>query len=186
LFSDPVAYGEVYLWGGNTSEAERSPNRRVRILLDGNVLTPAMLTPIVPEPLALAPRILTDPEPRRGFPWLILLPLLALPFIFLLIRGKRPVDKTVPVKAASTEPAAAIASIIEPVTLPVAKSESTVYIEEEIRRRAYELYLERGGQNDDAERDWLKALPEVCSRYEAQGYRAYTENGAWWATKMRH
>jgi len=186
LFSDPIAHGAVYLWGGNTNEAERSPNRRVRILLEGIVLTPAMLTPVVsglttPGIVVETPVRNVISEPRSGFPWLLLLPLLLLPFIlFALIRKKRG-DKTALVKAAYIEPVAAITPIIEPVILPVAKSESLVYLEEEIRRRAYELYLERGGQNGDAEGDWLKALPEVCSRYEAEGYRTYIEDGAWWA-----
>jgi hypothetical protein len=103
-----------------------------------------------------------------------LLPLLLLPFIiFAFTRRKR-----------SNEPVTA-KPVTEPAILPVAKNESLVYLylEEEIRRRAYELYLERGGQNGDAEGDWLKALPEVCSRYEAEGYQAYTENGAWWARR---
>ena len=34
-------------------------------------------------------------------------------------------------------------------------------IEEYIRRRAYELYLERGGQEGFAEADWLRAESEV-------------------------
>jgi Protein of unknown function (DUF2934) len=42
-------------------------------------------------------------------------------------------------------------------------------IEEEIRRRAYELYLERrataGGDSGDENQDWLMAENEVRSRY---------------------
>jgi len=42
-------------------------------------------------------------------------------------------------------------------------------LEEEIRRRAYELYLQRrtaaGGESGDANHDWLLAEREVRSRY---------------------
>ena len=34
LFSAPAAHGEVDLWGNNTTEAEKNPNRRVILLLD--------------------------------------------------------------------------------------------------------------------------------------------------------
>jgi hypothetical protein len=44
-----------------------------------------------------------------------------------------------------------------------------VNLEEEIRRRAYELYLERrataGGDNGDENQDWLIAESEIRSRY---------------------
>ncbi|MGO9862211.1 MAG: hypothetical protein ACLPLR_01260 [Terriglobales bacterium] len=42
-------------------------------------------------------------------------------------------------------------------------------LEEEIRRRAYELYLQRraaaGGENGDENQDWLIAEREIRSRY---------------------
>ncbi|MGA7293403.1 MAG: DUF2934 domain-containing protein [Terriglobales bacterium] len=50
----------------------------------------------------------------------------------------------------------------------------TANIEEEIRRRAYELYLQRratasGGQNGDENQDWLIAEREILSRQGSQG-----------------
>jgi len=51
----------------------------------------------------------------------------------------------------------------------------------EIRRRAYELYQERNGQNGDADGDWYRAVSQIGARYEAEGYKIYTENGSWWA-----
>lgn len=36
--------------------------------------------------------------------------------------------------------------------------------EEQIRRRAYELYLERGGSAGDPGRDWLEAEREILAR----------------------
>ena len=36
LFSDPIGYGSVNIWGANSNEETRKPNRRVRILLDVN------------------------------------------------------------------------------------------------------------------------------------------------------
>jgi DUF2934 family protein len=37
-------------------------------------------------------------------------------------------------------------------------------VEEAIRRRAYELYLERGGAHGSAMDDWLRAEREIPSR----------------------
>lgn len=41
-------------------------------------------------------------------------------------------------------------------------------LEEEIRRRAYELYLQRGGKAGDENQDWLVAEQEVRSRQMRQ------------------
>ncbi|MBZ5615684.1 MAG: DUF2934 domain-containing protein [Acidobacteriia bacterium] len=50
--------------------------------------------------------------------------------------------------------------------------ERPVNLEEEIRRRAYELYLQRaassGNGNGDQNQDWLIAEREICSRYGRQ------------------
>ena len=64
FFSDPVAYGSVELWGNNTNEQERGPNRRVRIMLDGNVLTPSAIKVVEPAP-APAPAPALAPAPAR-------------------------------------------------------------------------------------------------------------------------
>ncbi len=38
-------------------------------------------------------------------------------------------------------------------------------LEEEIRRRAYELFQERGGQHGRDNEDWLRAETEIRARY---------------------
>ncbi|MGA2905913.1 MAG: DUF2934 domain-containing protein [Candidatus Korobacteraceae bacterium] len=37
-------------------------------------------------------------------------------------------------------------------------------MEEQIRRRAYELYLQRGGKGGSPEQDWLRAQEEISGR----------------------
>ena len=68
----------------------------------------------------------------------------------------------------------AVASI-QPYALQVVpddrKSAKTVNLDEEIRRRAYEIYLERRGAAGDAHQDWLLAEREIRARYQ-QGYSA--------------
>jgi Protein of unknown function (DUF2934) len=41
-------------------------------------------------------------------------------------------------------------------------SQSLPVVEEKIRRRAYELYLQRGGTGGSPEQDWLQAKEEIC------------------------
>lgn len=41
-----------------------------------------------------------------------------------------------------------------------------INLEEEIRRRAYEIYVERGGTAGSESEDWLTAEREVLSRYQ--------------------
>lgn len=51
---------------------------------------------------------------------------------------------------------------------PVAESRKNVVpinLEEEIRRRAYEIYVERGSTPGSESEDWLTAEREVRSRY---------------------
>jgi hypothetical protein len=43
-----------------------------------------------------------------------------------------------------------------------------INLEDEIRRRAYEIYVERGSTPGDERADWLVAEREVRSRYQAQ------------------
>ena len=221
-FSEPVAYGSVDLWGSNSSEENRSPNRRVRILVDGTFITPDTLK--VPEPVVPISIIDNEEKPvkqenlaaesRSKFPWIYLIPLFLIALIaaILLLLSKRrkkevektpvpavPVEPVVPVipvvAAVPVVPVAAVPADPPPVTVsepkidivPIAAAviayDSAVCLEEEIRRRAYELYMERGGFNGNEDGDWYKALPEICGRYEADGYEVYMENGCWWARK---
>jgi Protein of unknown function (DUF2934) len=41
-----------------------------------------------------------------------------------------------------------------------------INLEEEIRRRAYEIYQERGGIPGDENDDWLRAEREILARYQ--------------------
>jgi len=45
-------------------------------------------------------------------------------------------------------------------------------LDEEIRRRAYELYLQRNGTSGDPNRDWFLAEREVRARRAAAGHSA--------------
>ena len=109
LFSEPKGLGEANLWGNNTSQATRSPNRRVRVLLD--VIIPAAVTeatdvaeavtfesqvPETPKEAGAAIQAATtvsdsvtpaQADSRKKFSWLclLLLLLLILAIIFLII-----------------------------------------------------------------------------------------------------
>ena len=208
LFSDPVAHGEVNLWGDNLNEEHRSPNRRVRILLDGNFLTPVIVKAAEAEvktPVTINERVIVqENKPEKSkfkLPWAFLIPilllLLLLILLMLLVKRRRRADSVavqesspaVPPPVMDKEPditpivAAEAKPPIAPVVIPVKTGVVTVNLEEEIRYRAYELYQERNGQNGDMDGDWYIALPEICGRYEAKGYTTYPEDGSWWARK---
>ena len=194
LFSDPVAYGAVDLWGSNADEADRIPNRRVRILVDGNVVTPDAIKPAAPVPETPVVVAEKTPEPvsppvKQGskLPWIILLILLILALlIFLLSRRKKTSNETiqettppVPPPLPDNEPV----KDAEPVAAPFALKAILVYLEDEIRFHAYELYQQRNGQNENALEDWHTSVHEICARYEADGYQTYIEEGCWWARR---
>ena len=42
--------------------------------------------------------------------------------------------------------------------------QSSPVLEEKIRTRAYELYLQRGGIGGSPEQDWLRAKEEICGQ----------------------
>lgn len=63
-------------------------------------------------------------------------------------------------KAAETTPV--------PVVAESRKNLVPINLEEEIRRRAYELYVERGSSPGNESEDWLTAEREVLSRYQAE------------------
>ena len=60
----------------------------------------------------------------------------------------------------------AATSVAAPVGVPK-KSQVTSNMEELIRRRAYEIYLERGGKGGSPEQDWLRAQEEIRARMSA-------------------
>ena len=43
-------------------------------------------------------------------------------------------------------------------------SATSLGVEEKIRARAYELYLQRRGKGGSPEQDWLQAKEEICGR----------------------
>ena len=190
LFSDPVGYGSVDLWGNNIEEEDRSPNRRVRVVLDGNVLTPETVRAAEPEIKISAMddeisirRESTAVESSSKFPWwiLLLLAILAALIFFLLKKRKSADDKT-------TEPEKVVTPTIAPATAgksakSIVTSTVIVNLEEEILFRAYELYLWRNGQNENAYEDWCMAVIQISAKYEADGYQVYREDGNWWARK---
>jgi len=245
LFSEPVGYGTVDLWGANTDEAGKSLNRRVRVLLDGTALIPEPSTgqvidpppPATPEPVEPAIEIpVAKKEPtgksKGKSPWWILLPLLLLLLLILSRRKSKSSDKETkpkkieqPKEAPVATPAAPVETrerveppaipvatherveppvvpVVQPVVpaappaapatasqnvaptvVPVVTRETVVYLEEEIRFRAYEYSLQRNGQDGNMDEDWYKGLIDVCAKYEADGYRTYKEDGCWWARK---
>jgi len=208
MFSDPVAYGEVNLWGNNANEKDRSPNRRVRVLLEGNLLTPAITNAAATEnaatPDVTTPAITTNEEagttPNAAensgfkFPWLILLLILLIVVLailfFMLKRRKNNKSAVIQEAAPSSSPPVMEAKqeiisepVIPPVIAPVVINYTVVNLDEEIRFRAYILSLERSWQNGDMDGDWHKAVPEVCGRYEASGHETYFKDGFWWARK---
>ena len=44
------------------------------------------------------------------------------------------------------------------------ETQITQSMEEQIRARAYELYLQRGGNGGSAMQDWLRAKEEICGQ----------------------
>jgi hypothetical protein len=59
------------------------------------------------------------------------------------------------------------ASTPAPVVAESRKILVPINLEEEIRQRAYEIYVERGSTPGNEHQDWLTAEREVRSRYEA-------------------
>ena len=51
---------------------------------------------------------------------------------------------------------------------PAAASRTQAFhgMEERIRARAYELYLQRGSHGGSPEQDWLRAQQEICGRQD--------------------
>ena len=171
LFLDPVGLGNVDLWGSNIDEQDMSPNRRVRVLIVPPALVAIVAADPVPAPVPVPVQQDREREPRSGFPWwLLLIPLLGLLALLLAKRKKRPV----------VAPVVAAAPVVVPIVIT---NEEVLNLEEEIRFRAYELYLARNGQSENAVEDWHIAVPEVCARYEVKDYQTYPDAGSWWASK---
>jgi hypothetical protein len=73
--------------------------------------------------------------------------------------------KTTPVVGNGTQPENGNATrAAQPVTTTPAFAHASPVVEEKIRTRAYELYLQRGGVGGSPEQDWLRAKEEVCGQ----------------------
>jgi len=193
LFADPVGYGEVYLWGNNTDENDRKPNRRVRVLLDGESLMPvtneiisaetaphgaAIRNPVIANEKPFAPKYISKGSNFK-FPWWLILLLALLLLLFFLFRGRS--RKQVQTKNKQSQiPAVENRHDFTP---KEAVTTWMVNLDEEIRLRAYELSLERGGSGDYREQDWYNAVQEISAWYTACGHSVFTDGGYWWASR---
>lgn len=82
-------------------------------------------------------------------------------------RGKKttPPTETATAQPTALQVGAEIRKNVTPINLAVKKT--AVDLNEEIRRRAYELYVERKGAAGDPVGDWFIAEREVRARYAA-------------------
>jgi len=192
LFSDPVGYGSVYLWGNNANENDRKYNRRVRVLLDGESslsITPEIISaepetviPVSVYEESAAPED-TPRESSSQFPWWILA-VLAVFILFLLLLlllmklSKKLADEN---ETSNAQPQSPNTDIV-PVPAAAA-AVSTVNLDEEIRLRAYELSQQRNSPDDYREQDWYNAVREISAWYTACGHSVFTDGGCWWASR---
>jgi len=197
LFSDPVGYGSVYLWGNNDNENDRKLNRRVRILLDGESPTPVThevinaeteteKTDIVHEEPAVTEATPEDTskESDSKFPWWVLLLLALLIALLLKKRSRKPTPKNETTIVQPRIPEADPVPAPVPVPVPAAATAvNTVNLDEEIRLRAYELSQRRNEQGDYRDQDWYNAVREISAWYTACGYSVFFEDGHWWASQ---
>jgi hypothetical protein len=162
LFADPAAFGSVDLWGSNVNENERSQNRRVRIILDGDILTSGILE--ASRPQNYYEKAVSDNSKNNAKDYTNILILFLLLLILALIAGLILCAIKCRKKTKTAE-----------------KGYSIINLDEEIRRRAYELYLERNGENGDDYTDWCNAVNEICCRYESANYHTYYNDQSWLA-----
>ena len=64
-----------------------------------------------------------------------------------------------------------------------AKRNVTPNVEEQIRARAYELYLKRGDNGGSPEQDWLRAVEEICGQ---QARKSGRESQLCWCRRKTH
>lgn len=74
--------------------------------------------------------------------------------------GKSPKKRPIKAKAAAENGAEVLETAA--VITPIAKeAKPSVSLEEKVRARAYELFLQRGGRGGSPEQDWLQAISEI-------------------------
>ena len=81
-----------------------------------------------------------------------------------------PPTETAAIQPAPLQVAPEVRKNVTPINVAVKKA--NVDLNEEIRRRAYELYLERQGASEDQAGDWFRAEREVRARYAGQNQSA--------------
>jgi hypothetical protein len=94
------------------------------------------------------------------------------------VAGTTPAEAAAEMKTAPEAKPASGQKSVEPRQLEMVKSEprkkvvpinrAPINLEDEIRRRAYELYLQRGTAPGSEAEDWLNAEREVKQRYRQQ------------------
>ncbi len=94
-----------------------------------------------------------------------------------LIRSKKITPSTesaavqpTPVQSAPEVIKNAVATVVAASKISVNATQAS--LDEEIRRRAYELYLQRNGKAGDPNRDWIVAEREVRARHATAGHSA--------------
>jgi hypothetical protein len=192
LFAEPVACGSVDLWSGNKGKGDKRLNRRVRILLDDTILTPAARETSLQDAretslqdaretslqdareasLQNARTVCTweEKQPETAsqktgsrFPWWIIpLALLGIAVIATIVFFAYERRKS-----SAVIPAAATAA-----TAHAAAPGQKIYVltEDEIRYHAYKLYQQRNSQHGFAVQDWHRSVDELTAHYEAKGY----------------
>ncbi len=82
-----------------------------------------------------------------------------------MAKATRATDNTTPKKRTTKAKVSASngTEVVETLTTPALaqQTKSSASIEEKIRARAYELFLQRGGHGGSPEQDWLQAVAEV-------------------------
>lgn len=93
-----------------------------------------------------------------------------------MAKATRATDSTTPKKrtrkaAVNSEPTNGNGTevVVVAATSPAIAKQTEVMpvLEEKIRVRAYELYLQRRGQHGTPEQDWLQATQEICGQRSA-------------------
>jgi len=193
LFSDPVGYGSVYLWGNNANESDRKLNRRVRVLLDGEAPLPITQEIINAEPETVipvtayeepaAPEDTPEDTPKESnfeFPWWILAAVVLLILLLLLLVkwSRKPAHEN---RISNAQPQSSETNVVP---VPVAAmATSTVNLDEQIRLRAYELSQQRNERGDYRDQDWYNAVREISAWYTACGHSVFSDGGCWWASR---
>ena len=124
-FSGPQGMGEVDTWGNNSTDAEKTPNRRVIISVDGIIAaavlpapapTPTPVPTPAPAPAAVAQTTAstqnTATDSGNGIPWYLwlLLLLLIIFFIIFFLKRRKKDEKQVSTGAGAAVIAAPVAA----------------------------------------------------------------------------